>query len=71
MAAPHVAGIVAQLFQADPDASAADIEAAVNGSARKIGDGAAYSGTDAQGSTSYDKGHGLVDVVAAVARLTS
>ena len=28
MAAPHIAGIVAQLFQADPSATAAEIEAA-------------------------------------------
>lgn len=69
MAAPHVAGIVAQLFQADPTATPADIEAALTGSAHKFTDGAAYSGSDADGSTSYDKGHGLVDVVAAVAAL--
>lgn len=69
MAAPHVAGIVAQLFQADPNATPADIEAALSSSARRFGDGAPYSGTDAHGSTSFDKGHGLVDVVAAVAAL--
>lgn len=64
MAAPHIAGIVAQLFQADPTATPADIEAALTGSAHTFTDGAAYSG-----GTSYDKGHGLVDVVAAVAAL--
>jgi len=64
MAAPHVAGIVAQLFQADPTATPAGIEAALKTSAHHYTDGAAYVG-----GTSYDKGHGLVDVVAAVAAL--
>ncbi|HMJ77902.1 MAG TPA: S8 family serine peptidase, partial [Iamia sp.] len=69
MAAPHIAGIVAQLFQADPTATPADIEAALEASAHKFTNGAAYTGSDESGSTSYDKGHGLVDVVAAVAAL--
>jgi serine protease AprX len=64
MAAPHIAGIVAQLFQADPTATPAEIEAALKTSAHKYTDGAAYVG-----GTSYDKGYGLVDVVAAVAAL--
>jgi serine protease AprX len=64
MAAPHIAGIVAQLFQADPTATPAEIEAALKASAHKYTDGAAYVG-----GTSYDKGYGLVDVVAAVAAL--
>jgi subtilisin family serine protease len=68
MAAPHVAGIVAQLFQADPDATPADIERALKVSAHKYTDGAGYESGDL-GPTSYDKGHGLVDVVAAVAAL--
>jgi subtilisin family serine protease len=68
MAAPHIAGIVAQLFQADPTATPAQIEAALKGSAYRYSDGAAY--TSAGGyTTSFDKGTGLVDVVAAVARL--
>ncbi|HEY0638640.1 MAG TPA: S8 family serine peptidase [Pseudonocardiaceae bacterium] len=65
MAAPHIAGIVAQLFQARPDATPAQIEAALKAGAHKFTDGAPYAG-----GTSYDKGHGLVDVVAAVAALT-
>jgi subtilisin family serine protease len=70
MAAPHIAGIVAQLFQADPTATPAQIEAALKGSAYRYTDGAAY--TSAGGyTTSFDKGTGLVDVVAAVARLTA
>ena len=64
MAAPHIAGIVAQLFQADPTATPAEVETALEQSAYKYTDGAPYSG-----GTSYDKGHGLVDVVAAVAAL--
>jgi serine protease AprX len=64
MAAPHIAGIVAQLFQADPSASPAAVEAALETSAHRFTDGAPYVG-----GTSYDKGHGLVDVVAAVAAL--
>jgi serine protease AprX len=71
MATPHISGIVAQLFQADPAATPAQVEAALESSAYKYTDGAAYE-PDAEGSgtTSFDKGHGLVDVVAAVAALT-
>jgi serine protease AprX len=68
MAAPHIAGIVAQLFQADPSATPAEIEAALKGSTYKYTNGAAYQ-TAGGYSTSFDKGTGLVDVVAAVARL--
>ncbi len=68
MAAPHIAGIVAQLFQADPSASPAAIERALKVSAHKFTDGAAYQ-SGPLGTTSFDKGHGLVDVVAAVAAL--
>ena len=42
MAAPHIAGIVAQLFQADPTATPAEIERALKVSAHKFTDGAAY-----------------------------
>ncbi|WP_236554411.1 S8 family serine peptidase [Nocardioides sp. AX2bis] len=68
MAAPHVAGIVAQLFQADPTATPAEVEAALKTSAHKYTDGAAYE-QGALGTTSFDKGYGLVDVVAAVQAL--
>lgn len=64
MAAPHIAGIVAQLFQADPTATPAEIEAALTSTAHPFTDGAPYVG-----GTSYDKGHGLVDVVVAAAAL--
>jgi serine protease AprX len=68
MAAPHIAGIVAQLFQADPTATAAEVEAAITGTAYRYTDGAAYTAVGDR-MTSYDKGTGLVDVVAAVAAL--
>jgi subtilisin family serine protease len=68
MAAPHIAGIVAQLFQADPTATPAEIEDALTRTAYRFADGAAYT-TVGDRTTSYDKGTGLVDVVAAVAAL--
>jgi serine protease AprX len=69
MAAPHVAGIVAQLFQAAPSASPAQVEHALKSTAYRFADGADYSSAGGY-STSYDKGTGLVDVVAAVRQLT-
>lgn len=66
MAAPHIAGIVAQLFQANPAATPAQVEAALKTTAHKFTDGAAYE-PGPLGTTSYDKGYGLVDVVAAAA----
>ena len=65
MATPHISGIVAQLFQANPSATPAQIEAALETTAYKYTNGAAYEGGDPNGTTSFDKGHGLVDVVAA------
>lgn len=65
MAAPHIAGIVAQLFQANPSATPAQIENALISTAHQYSNGAAYQPDPRGGSTSYDKGHGLVDVVAA------
>ena len=64
MATPHISGIVAQLFSANPSATPAQVEAAIESTAYKHTDGAPYeAGT--HGTTSFDKGHGLVDVVAA------
>jgi serine protease AprX len=68
MAAPHIAGIVAQLFQARPSATPAQIEAALKGSAYRYTNGAPYQ-TVGSYQTSFDKGVGLVDVVAAVGKL--
>jgi subtilisin family serine protease len=69
MAAPHIAGIVAQLFQANPTATPEQIEEALKGSAYRYTDGAAYESVD-DASASYDKGAGLVDVVSSVALLS-
>jgi serine protease AprX len=66
MAAPHIAGIVAQLFQANPSATPAQVENALKSTAYKYADGAAYE-SGPLGTTSFDKGYGLVDVVAAAA----
>jgi serine protease AprX len=66
MAAPHIAGIVAQLFQANPSATPAQVENALKTTAYKYADGAAYE-NGPLGTTSFDKGYGLVDVVAAAA----
>jgi serine protease AprX len=68
MATPHIAGIVAQLFQLDPRATPAQIEDALKRSAHKYTNGAPYQSAGAY-TTSFDKGTGLVDVVAAAARL--
>ncbi|WP_256792573.1 S8 family serine peptidase [Terrabacter sp. Ter38] len=66
MATPHISGIVAQLFQANPSATPAQVEAVIKATAWKYTDGAAYvSDPTGNGTTSFDKGHGLVDVVAA------
>jgi subtilisin family serine protease len=65
MAAPHIAGIVAQLFQAKPSATPAQIERALKATAYKYSFGAPYRSIGGY-TTSFDKGTGLVDVVRAV-----
>ncbi len=71
MAAPHVAGIVAQLFQVAPEATPAQIEDVLEDTAHQFGGG--YEPDLAERNddhtTSFDKGHGLVDAKAAVAAL--
>ena len=64
MAAPHIAGIVAQLFEDSPGATPAQIEDALKSTAHKYSFGAPYENAGGY-STSFDKGSGLVDVVAA------
>jgi serine protease AprX len=64
MAAPQITGIVAQLFQAKPSATVAEIENALKSTAYKFANGAPYVG-----GSSFDKGTGLVDVVAAALSL--
>jgi serine protease AprX len=68
MATPHISGIVAQLFQANPSATPAQVEAAIESTAYKYTDGAPYE-AGLNSTTSYDKGHGLVDVVAAASAI--
>ena len=71
MAAPHVAGIVAQLFEADPTLTPAEIEDILEDTAHKFGAGyeADLADRNDDDTTSFDKGHGLVDVVGAVSRI--
>ncbi len=64
MAAPHIAGIIATMFEANPTATPAQVEDALKSTAHKYADGAAYSSVGSY-TSSYDKGTGLVDVVAA------
>jgi serine protease AprX len=68
MAAPHIAGIVAQLCQVAPNATPAQIENAIKSTATRFTNGAPY---EASGPylTSVDKGTGLVDAYAAAASL--
>lgn len=68
MAAPHVAGVVAILREANPDLTAADVEDILQDTAHKFSFGAEYE-PDPQnpgGTSSFDKGAGLVDVVNAL-----
>lgn len=69
MAAPHVAGIVAQLYQADPTLTPARVEEVIEDTAYKFIWGSDYSSVDPSNpddATSFEKGHGLVDALAAV-----
>jgi serine protease AprX len=74
MAAPHISGIVAQVYQVSPNLTPAQVEDVLEDSAYKF----AFDPDDAfDGSyrpdpfnpndkSSFDKGHGIVDVLAAV-----
>jgi serine protease AprX len=68
MAAPHVAGIVALLQEAKPGITPAEVEDALEDTAHRFTFGGAYEPdpTNATTPTSFDKGHGLVDSVAAL-----
>jgi serine protease AprX len=72
MAAPHVAGIVAQLYQADPTLTPARVEDVLEDTAYKFMWGTPYEHVDPSNpddATSFEKGHGLVDARAAAAFL--
>jgi serine protease AprX len=72
MAAPHVAGIAAQLLQVDPSLTPADVQYLLQDTAFKLDRGAPYEADPFNPSdslSSFDKGHGLVDVFAAVEAL--
>lgn len=73
MAAPHVAGIAAQMYQVDPTLTPAEVEDVVEDTAFKLAWGSPYGlHTDTSNpddSSSFDKGHGLVDAVAAIQSL--
>jgi serine protease AprX len=64
MATPHIVGIVAQLFQVNPNATPAQIENALKSTAYKFSNGAPYA-TVGSYTMAPDKGAGLVDAAAA------
>ena len=70
MAAPHIAGIIAQLFQANPSATPAQVEDAMKSTASKYTNGDPYTAVGPF-TSSRDKGAGLVDVVAAARQLAA
>lgn len=74
MAAPHVAGAAALLYQANPMITPAEVEHLLEATARKFGGfggGAPYEPDPAHpgATSSYDKGHGLIDVYSALETL--
>ncbi len=72
MAAPHVAGIAAQLLQADRSLTPAEVEDVLEDTAYEFEWGAPYRRDpfNAGGQSSFEKGHGLVDVLAALKSIT-
>lgn len=69
MAAPHVAGVIALMIQANPSLTPAAVENLLEDTAFKFTAGAAYASSDTTNlddTSSCDKGHGLVDAKGAV-----
>ena len=67
MASPYVAGVVATLVGAKPALTPAAVENVLEDTAHHFAYGAAYQSDPLNGTnkTSFDKGHGLVDVLGA------
>lgn len=70
-AAPHVAGVAALLYQTDAGITPAEIEDLLEDTAYAFTSGGAYAADpfNDDSLSSYDKGHGLVDALAAVESL--
>jgi serine protease AprX len=71
MAAPHVAGIVAQLLQVRRSLTPRAVEDVLEDTAHEFEWGAPYRRDpfNPDGASSFEKGHGLVDVLAAIRSL--
>ena len=68
LSAPYVAGVVALLVEANPALTPADIEDLLEDTAYQFGTADYVSDpTNPNHTTSFDRGHGLVDVTAALA----
>ncbi len=67
--APHVAGMAALLYQADPGLTPAGVEDLLLDTALKFGGGYEADPQNPGGTTSFDRGAGLVDVASALAAL--
>jgi serine protease AprX len=72
MAAPHVAGIVTVLKEANPALTPGEIELILERTAHEFEFGGDYAEDPANpdSESSFDKGHGLLDVVEALAEAT-
>jgi serine protease AprX len=64
MAAPHVAGALALIRQANPSLTPADLENLIEDTAHKFTFGSGYASdpSNPDNTSSFDKGHGLLDV---------
>ena len=71
MASPYVAGVVAQIVGARPATTPARVEDLLEDTAHRFTAGGAYEPDprNATTPTSFDKGHGLVDVLGALSVL--